>query len=296
MIRDRREIDGGVKAHSIVTKTIKSKSNKYVMMARRLQSKKHRDAEGLMLIEGVRLLEEAVRAKAKFAFALAQDDFEDTPRGLALAKSLCESGVRVLHVTPEVMASVSQTCATQGILAVAELPEACNLEGIQLDSSAPGILLMDVRDPGNLGTILRVCHAASVPALALTNGCTDPYSPKAVRASMGAVFNVPIVRLNEPVGAVHSVKNRGFLIVLADTCGTALPFEVDMNVPMFIVVGGEAAGVQPEIVDKADYVIRIPMPGGTESLNVAMACSMLLYEAMRQKMTRTRVLNDLTKG
>ncbi len=257
---------------------ITSLANPKVRWARSLLQGRARRREGHFLIEGVRLVEEALRVGSVPTLAFFSPALEATPRGRALLQALLaspEARERVFPVSEAVLGSLSDTVTPQGIVAAVPLP--------QPPSGPPGLLLIldQLRDPGNLGTVLRTALAAGVEEVWLAPGTVDPYNPKVVRAAMGAHFRLPLrvhVRWDEV-----ATRAPGRPIWLATAQGGTPYDQVDWRTPSVLIVGGEAEGASPEAEALATGRVHIPMEQGVESLNAAVAAAILLFEARRQR-------------
>ena len=224
--------------------------------------------------EGVRLVEEAVKSNWKIQFALYDETLSD--RGELQAEGLRSRGVDVEMVSERLMKSLSETETPQGILAV--------LTHTQLPIPNPlnFVLIPDqIRDPGNLGTLLRSAAAAGVQAVLLPPETTDAFAPKVVRSGMGAHFRLAIRSMNwEEIWQVG--KSAELQIYLADMDGQSC-WETDLRRPLALLVGGEAEGASEEARKLADQTISIPMVGRVESLNAGVAGSVLMFEVVRQR-------------
>jgi len=255
-----------------------SPSNERVKYVRRLQQRTARYRERRFVIEGSRLVEEALRAGVSPAFAFFTPAFEQTERGRALVTRLHLAGVEVVPVTERVLAAATDTVTPQGILAVVPLQE----RAAPPDPSL--ILLLDrLADPGNLGTILRSAEAAGVDLVMLAPGTVDAYSPKVVRAGMGAHFRLSLITA-EDWGQVSTYLDKR-AVWLAEA-GRGRPYyAVDWTRPSALIIGGEAEGASEQATSLATGHIHIPMRGPVESLNAAMAASVILFEALRQRAT-----------
>lgn len=192
-----------------------------------------------------------------------------------------EQGIPVELAAPHVLKAAGDTETSQGILAV--LP----LKQLPLPLEPGYILILDeMRDPGNLGTVLRTAAAAGVEGVLLSPGSADPFAPKVLRAGMGAHFHLPIqsMKWEEIRGyLLSSGSQAGMKIYLADAAGTSAYTDVDMNSPLALIVGGEAEGAGEDASSLAQERIRIPMSGEVESLNAAVAAGILLFEVLRQR-------------
>ena len=229
------------------------------------------------IIEGVRLVEEAWAAGCKVELVLYTSTL--SKRGQELVEKFAASNSIVEQVTPQVMDSLSKTEKSQGLLAVVPINTP------SLPSLLDFIVVADgLRDPGNLGTLIRTCVAAGVQGLILAPGTVDAYSPKVVRSAMGAHFHLPILSLDWPKIYSLLLDRSNFLhIYLADKDQGQSLWEVDLRQPLALLIGGEAEGASSSARNLAESIIRIPMPGGSESLNAAIAAGILLFEVIRQR-------------
>jgi TrmH family RNA methyltransferase len=252
---------------------ITSAQNPKIKLVRALlgRARERREA-GAFVVEGVRLVEEA--AKRDWAFRFALYDVSLNARGSSLVERLLGRGIDAEEVSEPLMKSLSGTETPQGILAVLELS--------QLPfSDAPDFILIpdQIRDPGNLGTLLRTAAAAGVQAVFLPPETTDAFAPKVLRSGMGAHFYLPIRSMRwERIRR----EIEGLPAYLADMHGQPC-WEMDLRQPVALIVGGEAEGASHEARELATQNISIPMPGDIESLNAGVAGSVLMFEVVRQR-------------
>jgi TrmH family RNA methyltransferase len=257
---------------------ITSSHNPKIQRVRGLMARhKDRVETQSFVVEGVRLLEEALAAGTQPELVLFTQQVNE--RGQKLLKQLTAAGCEVEEILPSLMDSISGTEAPQGILAV--LPFINRILPQELDF----VIIADgVRDPGNLGTLLRSAAAAGAQAVLLSPTCADVFAPKVVRAGMGAHFRVALAEMNwqEMREIVHS-QTRPLKVFLAES-GSGKPYwQADFRQPVALLIGGEAEGASPEGQSLADEAVTIPMPGGSESLNAAVAASILIFEIIRQR-------------
>ena len=256
---------------------ITSVQNPKIQWVRRLQSRsRERQEAQAFVVEGVRLVEEAFSAGWDFRFVLYTDGL--SPRGMDLLQSMTVKGVDVEHVVGNLFQSMTGTETPQGILAVLTLDPPGTL---QPPAKPDFVLIPDqIRDPGNLGTLLRTAAAAGVQAVFIPPETTDPFAPKVVRAGMGAHFRLPILSLSW-----DQLQRRveGMSVYLSDAEGEKSCWDVDFTRPTALVIGGEAEGASSQAHSLAKEFIRIPMPGHMESLNAGVAGAVLMYEAVRQR-------------
>lgn len=253
---------------------ITSAQNPKLKLARALLGRpKERQEASAFVAEGVRLVEEALSAGWPFRFVLFSDGISE--RGKSLVASLRSHGVEVEQISAALLNAISDTGNTQSILAVLDLPTP-SLPPSTFDF----VLIPDqIRDPGNLGTLLRTAAAAGVQAVFLPPETTDAFAPKVVRAGMGAHFRLPILSLTwEEIRA----RTVGLRLLLADMDG--LPcWESDLRSPLALIVGGEAEGASAPARALTTARVSIPMPGGMESLNAGVAGAVLMFEVVRQR-------------
>jgi TrmH family RNA methyltransferase len=257
---------------------ITSVHNAKIQWLRKLQSQaRFRRQENAFVVEGVRLAEEALGAGWPAHLVLHSEQL--SPRGQAVVASFVQSGVAVEAATEVVFKSACDTETPQGLLV------ALRLQPLPLPPTPDFVLIPDgVRDPGNLGTLLRTAAAAGVQAVLLPPGTADAYAPKVLRAAMGAHFRLAIQALDWPAirQVVHAVE-RPLQVHLADAA-QGLPYtQADLRQPLALIVGGEAAGAGEQAARLADTRLHIPMPGGMESLNAAVAAAVLIFEVVRQR-------------
>lgn len=251
-----------------------SPKNSRIQHIRKLQrSARARRQAGAFIVEGVRLVEEALAANWQPELVIYTQDL--STRGKANVDKFRSLGIPVLLVDMAVMRSVSDTQTPQGILAVLPLPTWEVSAGLTF-----ALVLDGVRDPGNLGTLLRTASAAGVEAVFLPPGNVDAFSPKVVRAAMGAHFKLPIFTMEWENIRAHLA---GLNIFLADSAGGQPHFRARFDAPLAIIIGGEAAGAGKSAQNLATDRVHIPMPGDAESLNAAVAGAVLMFEAVRQR-------------
>lgn len=260
---------------------ITSQQNALIKETRALGlQRKEREARGLAVAEGVRLVEEAAAAKAAVDWFLYTPELAGRERGAALVQALMGLGARGYQVPENVLAKAAGTESPQGIVAVWS-PRAWTWEDLK---SGPLLLCDGLQDPGNLGTVIRTAEAMGSGGVLLTGEGVDPYNPKVIRSAMGSLFRLPVIATAEPEQAADRLSGRGIRVVVAEAEGAFLPWQIDLAGPVALVIGSEAHGPSPALVATADATVRIPMPGRVESLNAAVAASLLLYESVRQRM------------
>lgn len=253
---------------------ITSTRNPKIKWVRSLQTRNRaRRQEGAFVVEGVRLAEEALFSGWPARLVLYSEDLD--ARGQALLEGFSAGGATLEQVTPQVMRVASDTEAPQGIVVV------LLQRFLPLPASLDFVFIPDqVRDPGNLGTMLRTAAAAGANAAFLPPGTVDAFAPKVVRAGMGAHFRLPLHLSGWDEMQTHLEPLQ---IYLADA-STGLPYtQADFSSPLALIIGGEAGGAGHQAQSLAKDRVHIPMPGGGESLNAAIAAGVLFFEVARQR-------------
>lgn len=255
---------------------ITSEKNPKIQLVRALiERSKERKKHQAFVVEGVRLIEETLNAGWPTELVLIAENL--SPRGLALAETFSQSGSIVEEVPLSIMQKLAGTESPQGILAIVKQPQAKTPEKLDF-----ALICDEIRDPGNLGTILRTADAVNVQAVFCSPGTTDPFAPKVVRSGMGAHFHIPILKYSwEEIK--KSLQNDKLNTCMATADAAFTLWETNLSKPTAILVGNEAFGPSVQGKALANQGISIPMPGRSESLNAAMAAGILLYEVVRQR-------------
>ena len=258
--------------------SISSKENELIKHIKKLKDKKERDISNEYVIEGIKLIQEAIQENVNIKQIIVCDDCDKTesmPKDLMyeIAKYDC------IYVTKKIFKYISEVQEPQGILAVIEKN---NLDR-EIDYSQDIIVALDdVQDPGNLGTILRTVDSIGLTQILVSKGTADSYNPKVVRSTMGAIFRIKIIECEDLEKTLKEIKKHKFKVVVTSLQTENSIYEINYNKKV-IVIGNEAKGVEKNIQELADEKIKIPMLGKTESLNASVATGIVLYEYVRQK-------------
>lgn len=259
---------------------ITSRQNPKIKQIRKLNSgAKHRTQAGRFAVEGIRLLEEAQHSKIKPEWVIHTEDLDHRAR--QLLENYKDQGTPCEVVTPGVLEGASDTKTPQGVLAVFPLTS------LSLPASPDLLVILDsLNDPGNLGTLMRTSLAAGADGVLLTPGCADPFSPKVLRAAMGAHFKLPFRTADwEEITDL----TQDLTLLLADMGEGSSLWEADLSIPIGIILGSEAHGPSDEARNMAKGSIHIPMDAAAESLNAAIAGAVLLFEINRQRFKTGRI-------
>jgi TrmH family RNA methyltransferase len=251
---------------------ITSQQNDRVKLVRALQSRaRTRRKEGLIVLEGARLVRDAIQHGQRPEFVFYESQSADSD----LIALLEHHGIQPVPVSPGVMRHMVDTQQPQGVVAVFTLPNP------PLPQNPQHLLILDgIRDPGNLGTILRTAAATGVDAVILSSDSADPYNPKALRGGMGAHFRVPVIEAEWDTIARHC---RGLAVYLADSHAETAYDDVDWSDGWAVIIGSEAHGAGSQAAILANARICIPLAAETESLNAAVAAGVILFEAQRKR-------------
>ena len=260
---------------------ISSKDNEFIKHIKKLKDKKYRDINKEFIIEGIKLIKEAIEEKAEIKQIVICDNCQNSdiiPKELMyeIAKYEC------VYVTENIFKTISDVNTPQGILAIIGR----NAKEAEIDYTQDIIVALDdIQDPGNLGTILRTVDSIGLNQILVSKGTADSYNPKVVRSTMGAIFRVKIIECEDLEKTLKEVKKHKYELVSTSLQTENSIYDVDYNKKV-IVIGNEANGVEQKIQDIADIKVKIPMLGKTESLNASVATGIVLYEYVRQKISK----------
>ncbi|MBX9877142.1 MAG: RNA methyltransferase [Candidatus Obscuribacterales bacterium] len=256
---------------------ITSNTNPLLKKIRSLHQRSFREKYAAYILEGERLLEEALLKGVELEEIIASETFFKQGLGRLSDANLA----RLLTVPDKIFAELATTTNPSGILAIAKIK---TVNPKKLFSGTPLVVIADaIQDPGNLGTLIRTSLAASASGLIMTKGTVDPYNPKVVRSAMGASFQLPCLWDMDTNEAIKLCRDNGLQVVASAAEGTKYFWQANMTKPTAIIVGNEGQGLSQNVLDAADEIIAIPMSDKSESLNAAQAATIFLFEAVRQR-------------
>lgn len=262
---------------------ISSKDNEFIKHIKKLKDKKYRDLNKEFIVEGIKLIKEAIEEKAEIKQIVICDNCQNTdiiPKELMyeIAKYEC------VYVTENIFKTISDVNTPQGILAIIGR----NTAETEIDYTQDIIVALDdIQDPGNLGTILRTVDSIGLNQILVSKGTADSYNQKVVRSTMGAIFRVKIIECENLEKTLKEIKKHKYELVITSLQTENSIYNVNYNRKV-IVIGNEANGVEQKIQDMADIKVKIPMLGKTESLNASVACGIMVYEYVRRKISKNR--------
>ena len=257
---------------------ITSKDNPRIKLARAVRDGREK---GMIFVEGVRLASELLKSESKAKAVFVSDDLGGKTDEL-VSDLVRETGAEVLNVASRIFDSITDTDNSQGIIVLAERPENPTIEFIAAER---GIILYlsRINNPSNLGAVIRAAEAAGATGMVTSPGSADPFSPKALRASMGSALRVPICTEITIDKAIAYARSNAIRTLAADINGRSSYTEVDLRLPTMLVFGSEAHGLDAHELELLDETVFIPMGNGVESLNLAVSAGILLFEAKRQR-------------
>ena len=256
---------------------IESKENNLFKQIKKLKERRFREKEGLFILEGLRLIEEAIKANVEIDKIIIAKDYEKRFEYFYLDNNIIKE--KTIIISNNLFSQISSTENSQGIIAVVKKKK------YEKNLNGNFYLICDkVQDPGNLGTIIRTAHAAGVNGIILTKGTVDIYNDKTIRSTMGSIFYIPIFYDDKNYSIIKSLKEDGFNLVATSLAESKNFFEENLKGKTILAVGNEGNGISDELFELADKKVKIPMPGGAESLNVSIATSIILFEKVRQNL------------
>lgn len=243
-----------------------SKDNSQIKHIKQLKQKKYRDEYKEYVVEGIKIVEEAIEEKEDIVLIVICEEI--------LKKQIDIVGLKVEYVSKNIFEMISDTVTPQGILAVIKERKS------SVVSSKVLFALDDIQDPGNMGTIIRTLDAAGIKDLIVSNESADIYNPKVTRSTMGAIYRLNVIR-TDLLSKLKEMQKDGYKIVVTSLATNKNHYDINFDEKTIIVIGNEAKGVSQEIMEIADVKVKIPMLGKSESLNAAMATGILAYEYVR---------------
>ena len=259
-------------------------SKERIKKIKNLHEHKERVESELFIIEGMRLMDEALKEMVPIEEVLYTARLAETDRGGVLLASVRKMHLSVSQVSEKAMKAIAETDNPQGILAVArQLKWAFN---DLIKNKGTIIIACGLQDPGNLGTIIRSADAGGCGGVFSTQNSVDIYNSKVIRATMGSIFRLPVMKFEDPEEAISALKKEGYQIIATTAHSRSSYLDPDYMKPTAFLIGQEGSGLSEEVLKSADKKVFIPMKKGVESLNAAVSASILIYEAFRQRLTQ----------
>jgi|WetSurMetagenome_2_1015567.scaffolds.fasta_scaffold55042_2 RNA methyltransferase, TrmH family len=241
-----------------------------------------RGGDDRLLLDGLHLLDDALRAGLRLETVAMTPAFAESGDGRRVIAALASTGTETVQVSEAVLAAMSPVSTPSGVIAVAARPSWTLAD---VFASAPQLVLVatDIQEPGNVGAIARSAEACGATGVVFAGASADPFGWKALRGAMGSSLRLPVAASRSCDTVLAAARALGIRVAATVPRGGHDPHDVDLRGPIAIVLGGEGPGLAPDLVDAADLRLSIPMHGPIESLNVAVAAAILVYEAFRQR-------------
>jgi TrmH family RNA methyltransferase len=268
---------------------IESPKNERVRRYRRLRKRNFRYREGLFIVEGLQCVAEALKSPHTPECIICNDRGREVLE--AYAYVIRTRGIPCLTASDEVIKGLSDTVTPQGIIAVSPLVHV-EIDDICAAGPATVVVADRVRDPGNLGNMIRIADAAGAGGMVICAESADLYNPKTVRSTAGSLFHFPLAVGGEISAAIKALKDAGYAVFAADAHAGNAMWEVEWPERLALVMGNEAWGIPEDEAALADGLVRVPILGGAESLNVSAAAAVLLYEVARSRSAKKGVKGD----
>ncbi|WP_425061233.1 23S rRNA (guanosine-2'-O-)-methyltransferase RlmB [Sporomusa carbonis] len=269
-----------------MTEFISSPANKLIKEIASLKHKKYRDNLGMFVAEGVRLVEECAAARWPVDVCIYTEAAAAHKRAQAVIDRLIAANCRMVVVPEDIYHRLSDTEQPQGLMAVLKKRKVSIEQMVAKEGKPPLIVVLDgIQDPGNAGTIIRTADAVGCTGVVALKGSADIYAGKTVRATMGSLFHLPVAEGLTSEELVAVLAKAGISILATCLQNSAVYYQADLKKPVAIVLGNEGQGVSRELMEAAEVRLNIPLIGQAESLNVAVAAGIVLYEAVRQRVT-----------
>jgi len=260
---------------------ITSNSNPKIKHVKELHKKKYRDKYNEFIIEGIRIIEHGLYYGRVNSIFLTREMYEDI-KNRELFKMINSKEIDIYIVPQQLFKEISDTNTPQGILGIAN-KVFYEIDDILNDKSNYFFIVLDrLQDPGNVGTIIRTADAAGVDCIITNKGCVDVYNTKTIRATMGSIFTMPVIHIDDSSLLIKQFKDHGIKIVSTILETNKYHFEVEYGNKVAIIIGNEGNGISEELIKESDLKIKIPIIGSAESLNASVASSIVIYEVLRQ--------------
>ena len=258
---------------------ITSDKNKIIKDILKLKQKKERDITGNFYIEGERIIDEIPSNIEIKKYIFSEKFYKD------LKNKEKDKKIDNIVVSDSVFKKISDTINPQGIMAICSMPKN-NINSIKIKENKVFVILDRICDPGNMGTIIRTAEALGIDSIFLSKGCVDLYNPKVIRATMGAIFHIPIIQDCDISYLITHLKSNNVNIVCTHLDGDKAPYNIDFKKSTAILIGNEANGVLEQYKNEADELVKIPMVGKVESMNASISSAIIFYEVLSQRLKR----------
>lgn len=268
---------------------ITSNQNKIIKHAKSLLKKKYRDLKEQYLIEGVKLIKEALENDVSISTLLFRNDTSTKPYIEDIINICLTRDIPVYGIDDKLFSDISETKTSQGVIAIGK-KKTYSMDFLFEKDSYNLVLLEEVQDPGNVGTIIRTADAFGFDLVILSKGCADVYSSKTIRSTMGSLFHIPIIMDVELEPIIKKLNNAEVLTLGTTPYGGTSCFNIEYKYKNAIIIGNESKGISDTLMKYVKLKVNIPMIGKAESLNASVAASLMMYEVMRYNISEKQKL------
>ncbi|WP_432663940.1 RNA methyltransferase [Wukongibacter baidiensis] len=264
-----------------MTLEITSLSNKHIKHIKMLHKRKFREKNSEFIIEGLRIIEHGINNNANISAVYYGEEITKTNRGTELLNNIASRNIDLYKVNDKILKEISTTDNSQGIIGVVKR-ESYDLNEIINKDKFVLIILDRLQDPGNVGTIIRTADSAGVDGIIVLKGTVDIYNSKTIRSTMGSIFTLPVIHVDETSNIINDLKSRDTDIIATTLQAEKYHFEANYRSKNAIIIGNEANGISDELMELSNIKIKIPIIGKAESLNASIASGIIIYEIVRQ--------------
>lgn len=273
--------------------TIISENNPLIKEIRSLKTKKYREEKRLYFIEGFKLIQEALESNEKVISIIVSDTMKNENKVTELIKIAQNKNYTInkFAIPDKVLRRLSDTETPQGVMAIVKMRDndLDDLKDVKKFNNLKSpnnlfIILDQIQDPGNMGTIIRTADAADFDGVIVLKGCVDVYNPKVLRSTMGSIFHLPVIYCNEITSVIQYLKQKDIKIYATHLDGAENLYDLKIHKNAAFIIGNEANGISSETSLLADTLVKIPMLGQAESLNASIAAGIIIYETVRQRL------------
>lgn len=260
---------------------ITSLSNKHIKHIRMLHKRKFREKNNEFIIEGLRIIEHGINNNANISAVYYGEEIAKTNRGRALLDKIIHSNIDLYKVNEKILKEISTTDNSQGIIGVVKI-KTYDLNDI-IDRDKFILVILDrLQDPGNVGTIIRTADSAGIDGIIALKGTVDIYNSKTIRSTMGSIFTLPVIYIDEAWEIINELKSRDVDIIATTLQAEKYHFQANYRNKSAVIIGNEANGISDDLVELSNLKVKIPIIGKAESLNASIASGIIMYEIVRQ--------------
>ncbi len=259
---------------------INSSQNQYLKYLKKLYKTRKRKKENVFILEGKNIIEEACNLDMDFEYIFMTPEFHENNK--LDIKDFSADQINIKYIEKKLLEKIADTVSPQGIIAIVKKPE---YKFEEFKNTRNLLILDQIQDPGNMGTLIRTAVAAGMDGIIALKGCVDIYNLKVIRATMGTIFALPILTRIDLQQFKNLYQKNNFNLITAESSRGEIYSEVEYKKPLMIVIGNEARGVRSEIIDLSDRLVKIPVFGDIDSLNAAIAGGIILYKSVEKNCT-----------